>query len=465
MGIQFTGLGGGGLGAVAGGLNAVGNPWVVLPLITVFTWTGMGDHSSWTDPANWDVGGRFPDGPLDEVVIDISVASAVLYLGASGVIGGLTLSHDTTLDVRQDLTVVGPFNMSAGQITFNSQILAFTLAYQGDSTWSGGNIGGVSDTGVSFFVLSNNSTLTVSRGDVPCVLFLNMTVGGGVVGDPDGSILQLQTSVDTPASGNQEIRVLPGATIYFLSTGTTSTFGPAGSNPSASIQIFGDGSTTGDLANSGAVFFLPGSDWLVAIGIKNNGGQLSVQSGATVEITQPATAASNLSYLQTSGILIFGGPGTQAATLKADGGFQITGGNMSIVNSADHALWGAVGSPILVSNATVQLPRFGRAYAGLNVYGFGATWNNVKFAIGIDSTAGGIGQSQIFVDGTCNFVLATCMLAATPWNSTDGKGGVSSWPIFVLGSGGTFAGGTVVPLPGFTMTFSGNMLHYDLTIP
>lgn len=453
MGIAFTGLGGGGLGAVAGGLNAVGNPWVVLPLKTVFTWTGNGDHSSWTDPANWDVGGRFPDGPLDEAVINISVASAVLYLGASGVIGGLTLSHDTTLDVRQDLTVVGPFNMSDGQITFNGQLLAFALAYQGDSTWSGGNIGGVSDTGVSFFTIVNNSTLIIKPGTVPCLLFLNMTVGS----DPgDFSILKLATSVDTPASGAQEIRVLGDGAIYFLNTGTTSTFGPPAPGSDASIQIFGDGDA-GDTPVVGVVWFLGGSDWLVAIGVKNNGGILHVGAGATTEITQAATAASGTSYLQGSGTLSFGDRGSAAdATLKCDDGLKMTGGFMALQSSASHNLFNSSDSPVLITGGTLQFsfaPKVG--YAALDVFGFGLSISNTAIIMGIDASQGqgNLGNSILFASGVFTFGMGDTVSV-----TVNAAGTRAAWNIFQVGVSGSFVGTPSAPA-GYEFFLNGRNLQ------
>jgi hypothetical protein len=224
------------LTATVGSVSQASAPFNVTDTAGPITWTGLGDHASWTDPNNWDLH-RLPganddvtltaangttavtyDGSLGTVPVDSLTAGVNFNLlgGALGITGGgVTLGSgvNLTIDGGAELVFEGGTQSLAGSgtVVFGANA-ANAIALEGDVTLNNdvtiqgqnGSVGQVFGSGGTQ-ILSNNGIIHASvAGGTITVEPDNGLSGGSVLnngelGATNGGTLVLDDNVNNTA--------------------------------------------------------------------------------------------------------------------------------------------------------------------------------------------------------------------------------------------------------------------------
>jgi RHS repeat-associated protein len=287
-------------------------------LLTAVSWTGAGDGTSWTNPANWSTNAL--PGPADDVTISISgnptiqISSGIQSINSLVTsdlvkLTGGTLQVGTTAQIGANLTLAG------------GTILGGTFSETGGAvislSTSGGTLDGVTVNGViDAATQSGNATVydgltlngTLSLGNAGGstsgqILFGDSThAAGGLTGT--GTVVFGASSSDSinnnsnlgGASGtltfgpNITIQGGSGSMINDFTTGSIVNQGAIDAGASAGTILLG--STNGNVTNQGSIEVVNGASLTIA--------DLVNQSGATVTATgSTLTLGGSLSNLGT----------------------------------------------------------------------------------------------------------------------------------------------------------------------
>ncbi len=212
--------------------------------MTDFTWDGGGDGTSWSDPANWDVGSGFPDDNGDRAIFnataDAVVTEATRTIGElqinSGFTGSLTVTGGA-LTIDDAGAHDGSFNIDAG--TFDANDLDV-------------NIDGDFDTGGGTTIMGVGSVWTC----------------GGNWNSNAGTKAEETSKVKLTGTGKTFVTGLQaGDALNIIEITGTITVGPGDVNT---------GGITADLIVSGTLTIPTGRTW------NGSGGDLSISSSGNI---------------------------------------------------------------------------------------------------------------------------------------------------------------------------------------
>jgi hypothetical protein len=195
------------------------------------TWTGSGDGSSWSDPANWDLN-QVP-GPGDDVIVN----EGTLTLPAAGVMLGTLTVNGGTLTGAGAVTVTGPFTWTGGQLSGSGTVMA-----AGGLTVNGGGGALIGQTLVNKGTATISSRVVLEGGAV----LSNAARGTLVLSADDGLLIYGadSTTVGVTNGGTLKRTTTTGTAGLYLPTGTFTNSGTV-SVESGTLQISGAYTQTG----------------------------------------------------------------------------------------------------------------------------------------------------------------------------------------------------------------------------
>jgi autotransporter-associated beta strand protein len=278
---------------------------VLLPILLTspalaedYTWTGVGDGTTWTDPTNWNPNTAAPGvGP--------SVGDTVRFNAAVNIaLGGNPTVDALTLNAASAQFTGG--NLNATNLSLTAANPMITMPAGGQTL----TINGALATGGNDFTFQGNGSLYIQGN--------NNITGGGNINLGNGGGLYM--------SGNQTLDLPGGAsgagTSIVLVTGATLTIDTSG----AAVQYQGDIQGAGNLTKNGAAS-------LTLSGSSTYNGNTIVNAGELA-----ATGAGD--QLPTTTRLILNAPGNcrldgqTVASLEGNGTLNVDGAGMVIVNQA-----------------------------------------------------------------------------------------------------------------------------------
>ena len=306
-------------------------------LLTAVSWTGLGDHTSWTDTHNWSTVTQLP-GAGDDVTISISGSPTIqLASGTQSIqslattnllkLTGGTLQIGTTAQIGANLMLAGGTILGGTINEIGGAVIALST--------SGGKLDGVTVNG-SIDAATQSGKMTVYDG-----LTLNGTLSlGNVSGSTSGQIL---FGDSTHAAGSL---AGTGAIVFGASAGNsinndsnlggasgTLTLGPNITIHGKSGSIVND-FATGSLVSQGAInadtsggTILLGS----ANGSVSNQGAIQVSNGASLTISDLVNQ-SGATATATGSTLTLGGSLSNLGTITATNSTVNLAGSFSQAN-------------------------------------------------------------------------------------------------------------------------------------
>jgi hypothetical protein len=155
------------LTATVGSVNQASAPFNITATAGPITWTGLGDHSSWTDPNNWDLH-RLPGVNDDVTLTTANGTTAVTYNGALGTVSVDSLNAGVNFNL-----LGGALQVTGAGVTVQSGV-NFTIDGGAELVFAGGTQS-ISGAGTVVFG-SNLSNAIALQGDV--TLINNVTIQG-----------------------------------------------------------------------------------------------------------------------------------------------------------------------------------------------------------------------------------------------------------------------------------------------
>ena len=382
---------------------------------TTFTWTGLGDGVSWTDPDNWDIGLVLPSTSDDVFIGSIysvniaGIADALsLTLDAGGTLtltsGTFTLASNSTLD--GNFTLTGGTLNNGGTLTMN----ASTFTLNGGTLQNGIirtiNAGVMSMTASSIMngvtldadlIIPDATTLTVNTGNLTIVNSHTVTLAGA------GGATRLGFGTDQSILGTGDIRITGNSvatTIGQNNISSTLTI-DSGITIHGSTAIIGESGATKSIINNGNIISetagtltlrdVTNNNLIQALGSDidlqgtwSNGatGTISVDNGSTLFTsgTWSNTAGGNFNLNTGSTINITGDfTATSALSIVSDGNVL---NNYNLVNGGTLDIEGGVFEPTAAVTGTGPINLAGitlsnGTLADGNTVGFTLTGSNV----------------------------------------------------------------------------------------
>lgn len=191
-----------------------------------YTWTGMGDATSWDDSHNWDVGGSYPDGNNDIAIIS-STASAIATPAGDAL---------TVKEIQTSGTFTGTITLGHNLNITNITLAAGVFTDNGKTVSLGGNAT-IDLYGVITSIVSTGSWIQTGNGNISFtgwahanMLFNSYEINSGVTATitrylacrklimPAGATLTsdhyLHYAVVRDISGDDAVDISPSADVY-----------------------------------------------------------------------------------------------------------------------------------------------------------------------------------------------------------------------------------------------------------
>ena len=232
---------------LSGNSVTVGGAWkLVQPESTVtYTWTGAGDGVSWTDNANWNVGGSYPN-KSNHAVIITAVSQSIVITATDIIIKSLSLNGLlTTLTLSKKLTILDNLTIGGGGANFGDLIMngQNVTVYGNISINNGGDLflgTGILEIGGNF-IIGVNGLFTCSTGKVrfisafkvseitpdptPDPFFdLECITPGKTIKIKEGTVLKINGTLNIQGAAGKEIKlhsITPASTWSIDNTGNT----------------------------------------------------------------------------------------------------------------------------------------------------------------------------------------------------------------------------------------------------
>ncbi|MBL8471596.1 MAG: hypothetical protein JNM98_07355, partial [Rhodocyclaceae bacterium] len=460
-------------------------------------WDGGGDHTNWTDPANWSA--DVLPGIGDLVLINLTGGANVFLSSGSYSIKGLNTGSGNHLTLNGGSlalagnavtsTLAGNLTVSAGTLAVSGQLNAAILNLSGGTVSGAGNItvrsdfnqtggtfaptgsvdltrslgsfsfGGITSTGTVRLVTTGNNDLTLT-GDVvssasglansaPAIV---LNSGRDILLNSSATQLTANTSggvsltaardidlihVDTP--GGVFARSIGAPGDITLTAGNGQIFRATGddyrniSGANVTLTAATRIAPFGDIAAGGSLT-IDSATGFTPYGAVSVGGDLSITQGSGDLITG-SLSASTLSFTATSGNVVLAPGSTFTATSMSAAGTGSLQINGGTAN-ADAAL--ATAMPLVVTNGTLNLSS-PVSFTGLTLAGATLGGTGSVSASGASSISNSSVTVPVTLDGN---------LAVSGTNSFTGSG--FSWTSGTISGSGNLDISAAMILPGTT---------------
>jgi hypothetical protein len=373
------------------------------------SWTGLGDGTNWSDPANWS-GGVLP-GPADDVTINVAANPTILIAGVSPTIQSLNSAEEIRINTGATLTTStatssAPFRIAGGVIQGGSWTFTGAGAFFIITT-AEGRLNNPSISGDIIFLDSSARLRIGAATTFTAMRFRNFSQAASF--EP-GFVLNSQIIADV-SSSNGNIELTGNGTFTIGPTGVIATA------PGVSASL-----------NIASGFWYSSTTALVVQGIISNAG------GGTASVnpsTLSVAAGARLENLGTGTLNV--GTRTAPNTWSSSGTIRATSGQINVQDGfTNNGLVEATGTGRVTlednwtNSGTLALSGSGRL-------DLGGTFTTAS--IGTITRGGGGTEGTLAVAGA--------------WDNTGNTYTFSASAGSFLLSGGTITGGTINPGGGF----------------